>query len=208
MKHLGFIVATMLLVMACATNKNKELTKIAPMDSGLRLDSFSDCTIAATFSSKDFNWKENLLTLKVFSEDLYDAVEVNQMRTGDTLVYQGNPLVITSITKDKNGFTINKGIEEGGAYLTPNGGGTYRATELDDHSIYTSLGQVRLKLAKDLTIIDCGENPTDPSDTIRTGQEAYINHLATQSKDDFFELNTQVQIENGVVTEIQRKWIP
>ena len=59
----------------------------------------------------------------------------------------------------------------------------------------------------DFVIIDCGIDPNDPIDTIRTGQKLYIENLK-DSKKDFFQLNTRVTIENGIITEINRHWIP
>lgn len=56
-------------------------------------------------------------------------------------------------------------------------------------------------------ILDCGSFPNDPIDTIRKGQRSYIEKLKDGRK-DFFQLNTQVTIEHGKITEIHRKWIP
>ena len=99
------------------------------------------------------------------------------------------------------------GVEEGGADLTANQGGTYRGSEMDDHSTYTSQGKVTLPLAKDFVLIDCGENPTDPSDTIRSTQKEYLEKVPEYRR-DFHVLDTRVRIEKGIVVEINRHWIP
>ena len=200
--------AATLLATACASRQVAVYHRIAPLESGLHINALNDCTVATNFSVQDFNWQKRTLTFSVYSEDLYDAVAVSQMALGDTLVYEGKPMTVKKIQKDKNGVSINGEIEEGGAWLTPNGGGTYRATIWDDHSIYTLIGKATLPLADDFILIDCGDEPTDPSDTIRTGQQEYIDQVAKQGRDNFDAINTRVTIVQGKVKEIRRHWIP
>ena len=200
--------AAALLATACASRQVAVYHRIAPLESGLHINALNDCTVATNFSVQDFNWQKRTLTFSVYSEDLYDAVAVSQMALGDTLVYEGKPMTVKKIQKDKNGVSINGEIEEGGAWLTPNGGGTYRATIWDDHSIYTLIGKATLPLADDFILIDCGDEPTDPSDTIRTGQQEYIDQVAKQGRDNFDAINTRVTIVQGKVKEIRRHWIP
>ena len=69
------------------------------------------------------------------------------------------------------------------------------------------MGKAELPLADDFIIIDCGENPDDPCDTIRTGQKLYLESLSENNR-LFHDLNTRVRIENGIIKEINRKWIP
>ena len=63
-----------------------------------------------------------------------------------------------------------------------------------------------MPVASDLVVIDCGIEPTDPVDTIHTDARGYLQKLG--QRDDFSELNTQVLIEGGKVTQITRRWIP
>ena len=147
------------------------------------------------------------LTMTVYNQDLYDAVEISQMQVGDTIIYDGKKLVINKIAEEHGGIDINGGLDEGGCCLAGNEGGTYVARNWDDHATYTELGKAEIALADDFVIIDCGIDPNDPIDTIRTGQKLYIENLK-DSKKDFFQLNTRVTIENGMITEIKRHWIP
>lgn len=181
---------------------------IAPLPAGTSVDNLTDCTIPVAFTTDEFDWMGGNLTLTVYNEDLYDAVEVSLMQVGDTLIYRQEPIVITSLKEDDRGILeVNGGLEEGGCWLVGYEGGTYRSMEWDDHSAYTELGKAQVALAEDFRIIDCGLNPEDPSDTISTGQKLYLENLPDGRK-DFFSLNTRVTIENGMITEINRKWIP
>jgi len=145
--------------------------------------------------------------MSAYSEDLYDAVDVNLMEVGDTLVYDGKKIVIAKIEEGNALLTINDGLEKGGAYLQAYEGGTYRAVQFDDHSIYSKIGEYEIPLSEDFIIVACGEMPNDPSDTVGTNQKIYLESLEGWRK-EFSPLNTRVLIENGLVTEINRRWIP
>lgn len=208
MKHYGLFIASLLLIAGC-TSANKKATHkcVAPLESGISIDSLSDCTVATAFNAEDFNWRGDNLSMTLYSEYLYDAVDVSQLQAGDTLIYEEKAMPIDSI-QTENGFVIiNGGLEQDGACLAAGEGGTYRATTFDDHSVYKEMGKVNVILSEDFVIIDCGENPTDPCDTIRTGQKAYIDKLP-ETRRDFNPMNTRVRIENGLVKEINRRWIP
>ncbi|MDO5447360.1 MAG: hypothetical protein Q4F34_06270 [Prevotellaceae bacterium] len=205
MKQILTLIAVAILICSCSNQISHKC--ISTLPSGISIESLTDCTVPASFNTNDFNWRGSNLTMTVYNEDLYDAVEVSQMQVGDTLIYEDKPMIVESIA-DENGIkSINGGLEEGGAWLISNGGGTFRATIFDDHSVYTTLGKTQIPLSDNLLIIDCGENPDDPSDTICINQKQYIESLQGY-RQDFNCLNTKVLIESGTITEIQRRWIP
>lgn len=181
--------------------------RIAPLPSGLDLENLQDCTVPAKFTVDDFRWMGGNLTMTVYSQNLYDAVEISLMQVGDTLVYRSEPGVVERISESGGCLDINGGLDEGGCCLAGYEGGTYIARDWDDHATYTSLGSVQLPLSEDFVIIDCGLDPQDPVDTIRTGQKLYLENLK-DSRREFFSLNTRVTVENGLITEINRRWIP
>ena len=144
--------------------------------------------------------------MTVYSIDLYDSTEISKLQLGDTILFRNDTIIVSKIEKGRY-LTINGGIENGGVELAAYEGGTYRVQLMDDHPQYSELGKVQLPLSKDLTIIDCGDNPTDPYDTIRTNHKQWLDN-AKEYKREFSELNTRVKIENGIITTITRNWIP
>lgn len=180
---------------------------IRPLPPGVAVDDLQDCTVPASFTPEDFHWMGGNLRLKVYCKDLYDAVDISRLSAGDTLVYDSQNMVVSSIDSSHGVIDINGGLDEGGCCLVGYEGGTYIARNWDDHATYTYLGTAEIALAQDFIIVDCGEFPTDPSDTIRTGQKLYIENL-TGGRDDFFQLNTLVTVENGMISRIERRWIP
>ena len=203
------IFALAAVVYSCGTQSNKsEYACVAPLPAGISVDSLQDCMVPAQFTPADFNWEDNTLSMTVYNLDLYDAVDLSKLQKGDTIIYCGDPIVVDSVVETNGGIDINGGeVENGGCCLVPNGGGTYRTLGMDDHASYTKLGKATLPLAENFIIIDCGENPDDPSDTIRVDQKQYIESIK-DSRPSFFDLNTTVTIEKGKVTEINRRWIP
>ena len=180
---------------------------IAPLPSGLDVDNLENCTVPAKFTSEDFRWMGGNLRMTIYSKDLYDAVDISQMQVGDTLIYTGKPMIIETIEEVNGALAINGDIDNGGCCLVGYEGGTYVARNWDDHATYTEKGVAELALADDFVIIDCGDFPTDPLDTVRTDQKLYLETLKNSHR-EFFPLNTLITIENGMITEINRRWIP
>ena len=162
--------------------------------------------IPAVFSISDFNWKERTLTFTAYSIDRYDSTEIAKLQIGDTILFRNDTIIVSKIEKGRY-LTINGGIENGGVELAAYEGGTYRVQLMDDHPQYSELGKVQLPLSDTFTIIDCGDNPEDPYDTIRTNHKQRLENMK-EYKHDFIELNTRVKIENGKITNITRNWIP
>ena len=158
MKKIVIMLLAAFLLCSCGSNKARKT--VSPLPSCLEITTLSDCTVPAQFTSDDFRWMGGNLTMKVFSEDLYDAVEVSLLERGDTLVFGGDKIVVETVADEGGMLTINGGLEEGGAWLVAGDGGTYRACQWDDHSLYTEIGTAHLPLSEDFMIVDCGENPS------------------------------------------------
>lgn len=211
-----FLSGVLILALAgCSQKLTNQMTKslasayqmVKPLPSAYQIDKLKDVTIAASFSSKDFSWKDGKLAMEIYSEDLYDATQISNLKAGDTLLYLGQPIVVRDVNVKDSFVTVNGGIEEGGADLTANQGGTYRGSQLDGHSTYTKLGKMTLPLSKDFLLIDCGVNPTDAYDTIKVAQEAYLKKVKDYKR-NFSPLDTKVLIKNGSIVSITRNWIP
>lgn len=204
-----------LALVGCSQKPTNQMAKslasayqmVKPLPSAYQIHKLKDATIAASFSSKDFSWKDGKLAMEVYSEDLYDAAQISNLKAGDTLLYLGQPIVARDVNVKDSFVTVNGGIEEGGADFTANQGGTYRGSQLDGHSTYTKLGKVTLPLTKDFLLIDCGVNPTDAYDTIKVAQEAYLKKVKDYKR-NFSPLDTKVLIKHGSIVSITRSWIP
>ncbi|MGN0032408.1 MAG: hypothetical protein ACI358_01300 [Candidatus Limimorpha sp.] len=202
------ILSFFLLLVGCSNiGKHNHNLCVEPLEPAIHLDSLGDCTMSVAFKGSDFNWDECCLTMRVYSELLYDALEVGALKTGDTIIHDGVGITIKSIEHDGRHCVVNGGIEQGGLELVSNGGGTFRSVTFDDHSVYKFLGETTVTFGDDLVITDCGENPNDSCVKVRNRHKDYIDSLP-EYRIDFIPLNTSVRIENGMLKEINRRWIP
>ncbi|MCQ2290930.1 MAG: hypothetical protein MJZ63_06640 [Muribaculaceae bacterium] len=207
MKTVKSYILIVIAVIFCSSATKAEHRLIEPLPAGINASNLQDCTVAASFTADDFRWMGGNLRMTVYNKDLYDVVDISQMQEGDTLIYDSKPLIIKKIDRNHGGIDINGGLDEGGCCLVGYEGGTYVAQNWDNHATYTKLGEAEMPLADNFVIKDCGVDPNDPVVTIGTSQKQYIESLKDWRK-NFFQLNTLVTIENGIITEINRRWIP
>lgn len=189
---------------------------VMPLPAGFVPDSIVDDTLAASFSAKDFNWSDRSLTFTSYGETRYDTALVNRLRKGDTIVYENKKMVIDTLVCKEGFIEINGGVEEGGMWLSDKAGGawpglrasgSYRATEMDDHSVYFPVGRMTIPLSDRFAISDCGDNPGDKQRIVDHGQKAYLYSLPDYKR-DFSCLSTRVIIKDGKVETVIRHWIP
>lgn len=179
--------------------------RVEPMASDIDLSNLTDCTVQVSFDlkqdlvSKDGGYQ---LTMTVCDYDRYDAVEVSQLKEGDTIVIDGQDVVITSIDRT-NGVQINGGIDEGGYELGTVDGGVLRVWNLDDAIDYHPVGSVTLPLSADFKLIDSsdlekGETTVSLADFVALQGDAAV----------FARSNTQARITNGELFYVQRFYMP
>ena len=184
--------------------------RVEPMASDIDLSNLTDCTLQVSFDlnqdlvSKNGSYK---LTMVACDYDRYDAVEVSQLKEGDTIVIDGQDVVITSIDRT-NGVQINGGIDEGGIdeggyELGSVDGGVLRVWNLDDAIDYHPVGSVTLPLSADFKLIDSsdlekGETTVSLADFVALQGDAAV----------FARSNTQARITNGELFYVQRFYMP
>ena len=158
----------------------------------------------------------NLYNVKLYTEDIYDIVDVSKMAVGDTFEAEGNTITIESIDKDELGnIKINGGFEEDGGYTltTEEDTNGWMTTGYNDFGTYTERGTCNLVLAENVTFTDgyfldaaaleAGQKPL-----IITGIEAVTKAIMESENNSFNEHNTELVIENGKVVDIARCYNP
>ena len=179
--------------------------RVEPMASDIDLSNLTDCPLQVDFDLNQDLVSENgsyKLTMVVCDYDRYDAVEVSQLKEGDTIVIDGQDVVITSIDRT-NGVQINGGIDEGGYELGTVDGGVLRVWNLDDAIDYHPVGSVTLPLSADFKLIDSsdlekGETTVSLADFVALQGDAAV----------FARSNTQARITNGELFYVQRFYMP
>lgn len=202
---ISFITACAFLA-SCSTPK-EQAKRIAPIPVDYTASEMTDGAIPAAFSASDFNWTGKTLHADIYRETFYKSDDIKTMHIGDTLVYEGKPMVVAKIEKESGTISVNGGVEEGGAWLNADKSGKFRATTLDDHSIYDKLGATDIPLDGNFSFIDCGVNPSDPYDTVSVKQQQHIESLKDYKR-NFSPIDTRIYVKKGRIEKIVRHWIP
>ena len=159
----------------------------------------TDATYPAAFSRNDLK-DGTLNNVRLYTEDWYDIVDVEQMKVGDTFEAEGNTITVETIEKNQFGdIDINGGFEAENGYTltTEEDTNGWTTTGYDDFCTYTQRDTVSLALAENITFNDSFFLDVE---AIEAGREAL--------SDSFNELNTKITFKDGKVVEITRRYIP
>ncbi len=142
----------------------------------------------------------------VFSEDVYDIVDVNTLAVGDTLVVSGESYAVTGVENLDGDVLVNGGLDEGGFTLVPEDeSNCYRVRGYDDLTTYTERGVTTLMVDPSATFTDGWNIEADP---VMTGYDGIVEAMQASENDSFTPYNTTVRIEAGKVVEINRVYVP
>lgn len=161
-------------------------------------------TFAVAFDASSIHQDGDKITLdlKIYTYETFDAVEVTQLKAGDTITAAGQTLQITEVAEGKNGeFNLNGGYEQNGITLSPDDGGTYRQIRENDAYVYQEIGKVTLPLSEQFELLDNAEN---------ANQKLTEKEMANFKDGDipFTENNTTATVEGGSILQIQRHYTP
>lgn len=163
-----------------------------------------DMNTAVSFTAANVHKDGDKITLDVtiYEEELFDAVEVTQLKAGDTITAGGKEVKVTKVEELKTGgYAINGGYEQGGVTLFPGDGGTYYQVKENDAKTYVKVGTATLPLSDKFELVDNAEN---------ANKKLTAQDMTTLKEDSigFNENNTTVTVENGVITNITRAYMP
>ena len=172
-------------------------------------------TYAASFE-KDHAKDGTLFDLKLYTEDIYDIVQISKLAAGDTFEAEGKTVTVETVETNQFGnIDINGGYdtENGFTLTTREDTNGYVTTSDNDLRTHTERGTANLELAENVTFtdnsemdmaaIEAGKEPVKAE-----GIEDVIKAINEAEFDSFDSDNTTVRIENGKVVEIVRNFMP
>lgn len=148
------------------------------------------------------NMPEMKLTIHAY--ELYDAVAISALKVGDSILRLGEDLVVSSLERAENGdIIINGGLDTGGHVFRPGDGGTYYEISYNDAKTFTLVGEAVLPVADEFYFVD-------KSDLDREPQTYHLDSFFVDGLFGwyFFPSNTTIRLENGIVTSMERVYIP
>ena len=143
--------------------------------------------------------------LTVHTYDLYDMVDISQMKVGDTIYINRQDLLITSLEETQYGSVlINGGLENGGHELRTDESGVYYETGYSDVKSYYEIGSVTLPLSEQFVYVDASD--LDSGETIWNLEE--FEAMYAEIAFYFQPSSTSVVVENGVITSLTQVYVP
>lgn len=144
---------------------------------------------------------------EIFTEDIYDIVDVARMSEGDVIYINGRLLPVHSVTETASGIKeINGGVENNGSALRPvDESNCFVYAGMDMERSYTRRGIADLAVSENVRLIDNG----DPAEEkVSIGSEA-ISALKEIAEDYPFTCHDgYLLVENGEIIEIHRTYRP
>ena len=188
------------------TATGEEALNVKPLPSSLDVSNLQDATVSASFDASGIHKDADGTTLDitVYDYETIDMVDMSQLKTGDTIVIDGNEVVVDSVDRSDTGMiSINGGLEEGGYDFWTDEDGVYYVTGLDDTKDFKSLGTVTLPVSENCVC-------TDDSDLDNAGKQFTLDDVEslTESGYGFIANNTTVTVAGGEITEIHRSFMP
>ena len=185
-----------------------EGTKIVPLPTTIDMNALDNCTLAVSFEEGDAYVDDTgamQLDVTVYTYDLYDMVDISNLKEGDIIVVQGNEVVVETLETLQSGLVfINGGMENGGYDLWHGDSGVYFEHGYNDVKSYYALGEATIRVSADFEFVDSsdldkGEVTYYPGDFLTS--DAGIVYSFTPN-------NTSIVVEDGQIIQMTRIFTP
>ena len=185
-----------------------EGTKIVPLPTTIDMNALDNCTLAVSFEEGDAYVDDTgamQLDVTVYTYDLYDMVDISNLKEGDIIVVQGNEVVVETLETLQSGLIfINGGMENGGYDLWHGDSGVYFEHGYNDVKSYYALGEATIRASADFKFVDSsdldkGEVTYYPGDFLTS--DAGIVYSFTPN-------NTSIVVEDGQIIQMTRIFTP
>lgn len=184
-------------------------TLITPNPYYVDMDNVEDGTYHVYIDKNGINELDEGLTIRaeIYTEDTYDTVDINNMTEGDVIYINGSLLPVNSITQTDSGFLeINGGLENGGSSMgVDDESNCYVYVGMDVQRSYTLQGVADLAVSENVKLID-SYDPTE--DKEYTGNEAVSVLKTIVEENPLTDYDGSITVENGVIVEIHRLYVP
>ena len=190
------------------TEEVTEVSKISPLPTTIDMNALDNCTLAVSFEEGDAYVDDSgvmQLDVTVYTYDLYDMVDMANLKAGDTIVIGDKDVTVDSLERTESGMVmINDGLDNGGYDFWHNDSGVYYEQGYSDVKSYYALGEATIRVSTDFEFVDRsdldkGEAIYYPGDFLTDDVGIYYH---------FTPNNTSIVIEDGQITNMTRVYTP
>ena len=129
---------------------------VCPLPSAFSPENIDNCTIAVSFDEGDIYLNDDgalCIDVTVFDYEVFDLVDINTLKPGDTLVIRRQNVTVETIEDTSYGtILINGGIENGGYELRTEENGIYFETGYSDIKEYYEVTTATFAVSQDFQI--------------------------------------------------------
>ena len=181
---------------------------VTPLPSTIDMEQLDNCALAVSLKKGDaFVDDSGVMQMKVtvYTYDLYDMVDIAQLKEGDTIVIKQEDVSITSLENNEYGtIIINGGLDQGGYELYTDDNTVFYENGYSDVKSYYELGEVTIPVSSDFLY-------TDTSDLDKDATIYYPGDFLTDNAGidyNFTPYNTSIIIVDGYITSMNRLYTP
>ena len=185
-----------------------EGTKIMPLPATIDMNDLNNCTLSVSFEKGDAYVDDTgamQLDVTVYTYDLYDMVDISNLKEGDIIVICGKEVLVDTMETLESGLLfINGGMENGGYDLWHNDSGVYFEHGYNDAKSYYPIGKASIRVSADFEFADSSD--LDKGEVIY-----YPGDFLTDTTEivyDFTPNNTSIVVEEGQIVRMIRVYIP
>ena len=183
---------------------------VEPLPVEINTMALTDGTYCASFDRGDIAKVTSgvyMTAVHIFTMDTYDADAIDNLAAGDTVVVDGQAIVVRTAENQDGLMVVNGGMDEDdGCEFTPTkDGDAWRVLLYDDYATYTERGVAMLALDPGAIFVDGWDIEKDP---VTVEYDGIMEAIQTSENDMFDQFNTTVTIASGRVVEINRIYVP
>ena len=180
---------------------------ISPLPATIDIHNLENCTVPVSFEQGDAYVDDTgamQMDVTVYNYDLYDMVDIASLKNGDVIIIGENEVIVDSLERKDRDIFINGGLEYNGYEFRTDDETVWYECGYNDAKSYYEIGKVTLRVSADMNFydnsdLDKGEIIYYPGDFL-TNDAGIVYH--------FVPNNTNIVIENGMIIEISRSYMP
>lgn len=180
---------------------------ISPLPNDIDINHLENGTLAVSLEQGDAYVDDTgamQMDVTVYTYDLYDMIDIANLKEGDTIIIRGQEVKVTSLERTDMGLLINGGLDENGYELRTDESTVWYEIGYSDIKSYYEVGKATIRVSADMNFydssdLDKGEVIYYPGDFL-TDKAGIIYY--------FVPNNTSIVIEDGMIIEMYRRYTP
>ncbi|MBR6522579.1 MAG: hypothetical protein IKT47_07910 [Oscillospiraceae bacterium] len=171
------------------------------------MENLTDAILSVSFNEGDAYVDDTgkmQLDVKIYTYDMYDAVDIANLKVGDIVVTHAGDVTVTSVERGENGnVLVNGGLEAGGFELVSKDGGIFCEIGFNDAKNWYEVGEATIRVSVDFMGYDNAD--PDLGEVILYPGSFLVGEVENYN---FTPYNTTIRVEDGQVIEMNRIFTP